>query len=985
MPVTHSEFVADVTVIFQAGTGSGSGRLIAPGLVLTARHVISPSRGPAWSVLLLGEQKPGNPWEKPRLAEVAWQGKGDVDLALLRLLPDADPRPTPRLQPHFSSYDRAVSLGDVSATGFPEAWRTQTRTRDFTVPGSLWISTRDGSYGWLVAARPDDRTGWQGMSGAVVCHLVDDTLHLFGVVEQVPANFSHGQLEVARLSKAFEDADFCHLLQTAMGALPQIKPFDPEEKKASQGPRGGSRVPSRFPALTDGVEGNGLSSLEDFLSEYLLRPNAPLKFLGRAGEKTSLDAWLRNPNAPPYFALLGNTGRGKSALAAEWAQELATSGDVSVVLVPVAIRFGLTRGEDLVRVWLQRLQRIGNESTVISPNPATWVDAIHQYLRTDRPAPQPQLLVIIDGLDEAADAGWFRFPQRVGAGLKILLVSRILAGEIKPEDSLERMGLNRATPRLVLSPLSEDDLAEVEDVLERKIPGAAARLWRLTQGDPLLVRLYLEWFSEYAARGEPLPDVDPDSNESGLARYIRMWWEQVESTAGLAITGKVRDFLELLACAYGPLIMEDIATMADIDPFSIAAARGPLRRILIGDGKAMAFAFSHPRIGQFFAEELMTKMHRAEKERRLLDYCRETSLRIGNGEIPASDASRYVLTSTIDHFRKSSAPMQDYLGLLGQGWMLIRRNLDGYYAGYLADLKRIREDARQTLEIRAEVRCALAIATIVSLSDSVPAPLLKLAVDEKLITGSQAVEMVREMVEPRSRAVSIASLAPSLSQADASKALGVANLIPDQETRLIAFAGLVSYLSPAEQEALADQLNELDDREDLPPMVVFLASSTLEKIGDWANWGLNVISESDLAAPLSGQIYGDINGYIEFVGQVVPVLHPRDQRWFTDVVARATSERAYKWLEADYAERLITAVAEFASFEAIATLQELVAKSSEKSQEANLRLLARLAILGDVEPFMKALEQWDSGTPRAAAAGLAVMDEPARQRWVRHA
>jgi hypothetical protein len=43
----------------------------------------------------------------------------------------------------------------------------------------------------------------------------------------------------------------------------------------------------------------------------------------------------------------------------------------------------------------------------------------------------------------------------------------------------------------------------------------------------------------------------------------------------------------------------------------------------------------------------------------------------------------------IDHLAKFR-PMDAYAGLLGQGWMLSHRDIDGHYAGYLADLRRVR-------------------------------------------------------------------------------------------------------------------------------------------------------------------------------------------------------------------------------------------------------------------------------------------------------
>lgn len=990
MPIQHSEFVADVAIVYasdQVG-GYGSGRLIAPGYILTARHVIvGPSAGnlspqSVWNVLLLGEVKQGGEWDKPHHAEVAWLGKSDLDLALLRLLPGTKEGKslTPFLNPQFALYDQVTSLGEVYATGFPEAWRMGNKTRDFSVPGSLWIPTRDGPYGWLVATSPDERAGWKGMSGASVCHVdTDGKLYLFGAVQQIPANFSHGQLDVARLSTAFEDPEFRNELETAIRAVPQIRPFHSTGERADTVQLLGNRARTHFPALTDGVTGNRLASLEAFLSEYLLRPSAPLKFLGRMKERKELDKWVRDANSHGYLAIVAPAGRGKSALVAEWAAHVADSSEFAVAFVPISIRFGVTRGDELAKLWLQRLQIIANENAVLSGSPDMWIDEIQRHLTSDRSTSEPALLVIVDGLDEATEAGWFRFPPRLGQGVKVLVTSRILAGEIDAEDALQRIGLGVTTPNMLLPPLSQKDLTEVDEVLERRIPGAAERLWKLTSGDPLLVRLYLEWFSQYADEPQQMPEVDPNSQESGLARYMRMWWDQIERGSGSAISGEVKEFLYLLACAYGPLTTEDVANLASIDPLGITTARGALSRILIGDGKAMGYAFSHPRIGQFFAEELMTKAHRAATERRLLEYCLVTLRRIGSQEIPSRDVSRYVLLFCVDHFRRGSLPIEDYIGLVGQGWMLSRRTLDGHYAGYIADLRRVREDAQRASDLRVQVRCALAIATVVSLSDIVPATLLKIAVDEEIVTGSQAIEMVREIVDPWSRAVSIASLALSISQIDALKALEVANQLRSEEIRLLALAGLAEHLPLSAQEEVAAELSDIID--DGSPIAALLARTFLKKTNGLVSAHMNKEEIASLDASLSQRIWSDIDTYIHLVDEIVKVLHASDQEAFVRVVAHATMHRDYKWKEVDHAQRLIRAVADYAPVDAITKLKNLLAESAEPGGEGELRLLARLAVLGEPGPFTSALAQLDRRTPWAAAAGLPGMDEQTRRQW----
>lgn len=233
MPLTLADFLADVAAVYigAATDGAlGSGRLIAPGLVLTAGHVVDyPKReAPArtgWKIRLLRERAKDGAWTvSPHEAELLWRGPGDLDLALVRMSGDAQPKPS--LKPVIASYDQLGMIDDVDAAGFPEAWFTATgKLRDYTVRGSLRLAGQLGPYAWSVppADKPDDPHGWQGMSGAAVCYVgPEDKLYLFGAVQQVPANFSGGMLEVARVSDGMADPDFLSHLQTAWGEKPSL-------------------------------------------------------------------------------------------------------------------------------------------------------------------------------------------------------------------------------------------------------------------------------------------------------------------------------------------------------------------------------------------------------------------------------------------------------------------------------------------------------------------------------------------------------------------------------------------------------------------------------------------------------------------------------------------------------------------------------------------------------------------------------------------
>lgn len=232
-----ADFLADVAAVY-TGDGDkgsfGSGRLIAPGLVLTGGHVVDyptrkvPAHG-GWKIRLLREQKDGAWAGEPRDGQLLWRAKGDVDIALILI--SGETKPTPSLKSTFASYDQLGTIDDTDAAGFPEAWHTELgNLRDYRVRGALRLVSGSGPYAWSVppADKPDDPQKWRGMSGATVSNSGQDgNLYLFGVVQQVPPKFSGGLLEVARLSDAFADTRFVAHLQSAMGEKPAILSWGP--------------------------------------------------------------------------------------------------------------------------------------------------------------------------------------------------------------------------------------------------------------------------------------------------------------------------------------------------------------------------------------------------------------------------------------------------------------------------------------------------------------------------------------------------------------------------------------------------------------------------------------------------------------------------------------------------------------------------------------------------------------------------------------
>jgi hypothetical protein len=136
-------------------------------------------------------------------------------------------------------------------------------------------------------------------------------------------------------------------------------------------------------------------------------------------------------------------------------------------------------------------------------------------------------------------------------------------------------------------------------------------LFRLSQGDPLLVRLYVKALLPYGDGAVALRPADLPSIQKGLAGYFERWWDDLarraesRGRAALFENEDVRDFFNVCATALGPLSRDDVAEIAGGTLGSGLRLKDIARevevdRFIIGDGLARGYVFSHP----LFSEQM---------------------------------------------------------------------------------------------------------------------------------------------------------------------------------------------------------------------------------------------------------------------------------------------------------------------------------------------------------------------------------------------
>jgi len=216
----------------------GTGYLLAPGLALTARHVVDGLK--ATELRLLEADELGFPgrvgaWQKAR---VAWTS-ADTDLALLAA---AKGKP-------FRELAAATTVGRldgrapvrVHAMGFPRALVEPTHSDVLQLQASVnaWSGARSEALLLDVqTTRPAEDDGWKGMSGAAV--FAGD--RLVGVVEAVPKKLAASALRATPAYLLFADESTGKALRAAHVEL-ATEPVDAKyvDKLPLGGTWGGTR------------------------------------------------------------------------------------------------------------------------------------------------------------------------------------------------------------------------------------------------------------------------------------------------------------------------------------------------------------------------------------------------------------------------------------------------------------------------------------------------------------------------------------------------------------------------------------------------------------------------------------------------------------------------------------------------------------------------------------------------------------------------
>jgi len=543
------------------------------------------------------------------------------------------------------------------------------------------------------------------------------------------------------------------------------------------------------PRITASLKGR----LDPLLRRYAL-------FGGRNKEIERLDTFIHKNNSG-YFFITGPSGFGKSALLINWVKELQARNQFTCYHFINRLE-GVASERFTVENLCEQLAAFHDLRGTLPES----VDRLHTlYARLLRIPPEEgkQLIVVLDGLDDAGD--WNvradLFPHELPSGVFVIFSARTL-----PDfDWLAILDLSKQAVTLRLDSL---DLEGTADLL-RKAGQQATRLAdntefvgkvnTISKGDPF----YLHFLAEDIATGIITSD-NVETLPLGLDSYFDAWWEQLSQDVEI-IRDELYDLVGILVVARGRLRPQDLAMISHTLSKGALIRKeldGKLRRYLAGD-RNNGYAICHPRFGNYLERKIFIENEIQKYRTWLLDYCYKWQVH----------RSQYIFSHYAAHLLDAGYREELY-ALIDQSWMKAQFAHTYSYRGFADDVELAMVAARQETphNLMQLLRCCVITATLGSLAIKVPPEMLGLMVQVGQLKQAQGYISLIQDHQRKSNAYLLVYEAllsqqePQASQTVLEQAVESAQTILDQVTRARTINSIAQTLVRLNKASEAAQL-----------------------------------------------------------------------------------------------------------------------------------------------------------------------------------
>ncbi len=577
------------------------------------------------------------------------------------------------------------------------------------------------------------------------------------------------------------------------------------------------------------------------LADAYLNPSALYRelqlddFVGRDWLAQEVDAFVASRDRG-YLDIEAEAGMGKTAFMA-W---LARGRDyvhhfVRLMPDPDDIAPALrSLAAQLIRAWDLQERAVGGVLPPTASRPDFFENLLYEAARKrDATRPGEPIVLTVDGLNETtprAGQNPLALPSDLPAGVYVVVSHRTV-----------QVPLSVVAPRKIVQIRagSNENLADMRAFLRHAAEGAdlagrleaagiaaevfVEQLVERTKGVWLVLRYVLADLRS-GARGAD----DLESLPVGLWQYYAQFWRgwqhaQTDHWADVDLP-----LLVMLTTVQEPATVEFLCTLAGIADTARAyeLLGDPWRPFLqVSEGDAERFSPFHDSLGEFVAGEVdVESLASAERSlvRRLAEAQREAHARVAHRYLDAwggLDAGLpalredgtdidggYGFRHVVSHLARAGddEALHRLMALEWDGrtnaWFEAHRR-EHAYAAYAVDVRRAWAKARDGA---LAFRYALVATSVNSVAGNIPARLLRLLVERRLITPAGAVALAREMPDARARAEALTTLAGVVA-AEAREdvlrdALASVQIVPDGYWRAGELARLIPELGPHHDE-----------------------------------------------------------------------------------------------------------------------------------------------------------------------------------------
>lgn len=554
--------------------------------------------------------------------------------------------------------------------------------------------------------------------------------------------------------------------------------------------------------------------VERFIGFYRDTAQERVAFVGRETALQALDDWWRQ-SVQRFLLLTGAAGRGKSALLLHWLDALLAGAEPPVLFfLPISIRANSSDEVSGLRLLHSVLcdefaeLKFAHEAKPVAED---YRDRLAEGWEWVRDRAEQRFLLVVDGADEATNH-WFLhevLPVDIPPNLHVLVSARFKAGHADGQAWLADFAAGLSDRAVLATLLTLDTLAQaamadaviqlghpLDQLAERE--SFTQALYRLTdQGDPLLLRLWLGliWQNRTAVPDWSVEELKQQA--PSFSGFYTLWLDEqqkVWQAQGLAVHRA--DFtwlMQLLATAYAPLRLEDVQALLSLLDLPVVWSYETLRavlesaqRLVVGDAE-QGFALLHPRLADYFQQQLMADKPRQRKlERVFLTWGQGVVADLNRGALLADECPVYLLRHYVAHVQESRLSLKEkvdsyFLALLERGWVFAWDYYEGLM-GYLDDLVVVEQVVREYNQscakaekmLYVEVRIALISTSIFTLTQSWPVELVVMLVETKEWSLTRGVKIAEQYENVEKKAECLVLLAKTATKIEAENLLNKA-------------------------------------------------------------------------------------------------------------------------------------------------------------------------------------------------------------------